>query len=1516
MSTDLDLDSQAILHGLVYLDRHNQLPPEGLDYINSNDEKRSNSNVDSKGNSSAQSEVLDSNKKPNIPENKPNSSKQSSNSASEKALKSDMGLDSSETQHAIATLKIETSAVMKELARFRACDDETISCFYCREWAQWVYRKQVVITNGSTNNSSSSGGGKRKKKGNASRHDQSISTNKEESDDRELKRAMRDKLKSVKELCNSLRQLVSNVEISEKKSDSSFNVENEIIPSQSSSPLIGSSEKNLSEVNFFEKAKSINPNLSGDSLIESIVENVEKWIGGYKFPLADAYKDLVFEFPTDAFPYEEHQDPLDPALLLPTLHVTKTYISLSSSDFALLGNITSELIATHTYPTCQHNKAEHPTPSELETQRVIFNSQLAKYRKEYVSNYEREMDPVWQITQLLLKSIQRIEAMRVRLFTRGCHTNMQQFIQSIYDKTLPFTEFWSKSTANFNRSTKATQETVDELDSFFYTHLKNVSDVSSSWSKTFLESYYGVAREFVRELETILGECITMCDRRALGLKYPPPLTLEPQLEVARRTISQLQPSLCNRIDKIQSMLKVRSTLVNDEIEEVRKMWSFDPNLPFNKAVSVRLDRAAQKDLRKKMKRIEFLQHSGVISWSMQEMEQLLASSDVAKVAVDCLELLITEAEILERAVGQVFARKLESTTEELREQRQDIMDDFTEGLLTGREELAGIIGKLLLKEAWRILEANISLQRQHDLLGGRSKKGKSGGNRNSDSRISNKAFNSEHSTKIKLLASGLTQSHDLINNLDGVITSDKIAEISVTGESFPHENSQESRKKSKNKKKKKKSKSRAKSSSSLADSATVENNSADERNDDLAASDNETSNVNDSYFMPLASNFNEDESIEPTETEKIELDETQNSKRKLSDNEDPNIEKETHQLSTNSIIDEDSLTQDQSTKQPQDSPTQSLPMSTDSDIALQSNVKQNSSSLNTDTLPIHSPVDPLLNSVDIRSDNNPELPQLAEGEDADEVLESTEIISQPSVSTRPGTPGIDDVKIMSHSDLIDLATHLLQQKKMIQENLLSLKSQSNKLSTDYKNISLEVAEVFINSQTRQAESLVISEAMIMMEKEAMKWKLAYEDLYSKFSSSEPLVKDSASTLDSSIKSDERSFIDTLKLMNQKPTNFLDNALSESLENSKLSNSSFIPHNPIPDSSHKTTSSSNTDPSALHQPKKTGLQDSGLEKNSQNLGFNKDMNGSIATPSNGQFETINSELLAQSFPNTQHSTKDNFNSTINSAFIQNPQLDSKNNRVTQSEIISKNENALFNNSNSSTPDAGKVQAINDGFNKNAFDIKDSQLETFADHQQNQNKHHEALHQQQQQQQQQHHQQQQIVNYPFPLNWNPFYQNSPSLSSNMMMYPQYSQHNQIPFLQPGLNSINRGLMGLQNDQNFINRSQNFIHGNSSNVLENNSGAFSNVPMNIAQQYQQNGSIDPLLPLQLQMQMQMNLGLDSNSTNLKQNSLLNLNGNAASLNMNATSNPSRNNFNIDGDDRSTPIGANIPQSALSN
>ncbi|KAJ2014789.1 hypothetical protein GGI14_004649 [Coemansia sp. S680] len=618
---------------------------------------------------------------------------------------------SSAGPHAIASLKVETSAVLKELARFRACDDQTMSCFYCREWAQWVYRKQIspqaAAAAAASASGTSAGSAGRKKKSKAagapppaSGAVQQAAATAEDAvtSAAERKRAVRQRYSTVADLCESLRGMVAD-ERRLLAADDGGDVTGGTSGSRPGSPAPAPA---ISD----ERAEA----LGSSTLINDITERVTLWYEGHQFPLADVYEDLTFDFPADAFPYDDHQDPLDPALLLPALQVTKAFVGLPAADFALLGNITSELIATHTYPTCQHTKADHPTPAELETQRLIFNAQLGKWRGDYRRSFECEMEPVWQITHLLLKSAQRIDAMRVRLFARGCRANRAQFLQTIRTRTLPFAEYWPAAAAALPSPPQPAA-----VDALVAEHLDNLLEVSATWSRTFLESYYGVAREFARELETILGECITMCDRRAQGLKYPPPLTLQPQLDAARAAIGCLLPRLDARIQRIQRVVVERNAEIRAGTDDVRRLWAETSGA----TAPAKLARAGQKDLRKRIKRIEYQQQTGVIGWAMRELELLLTAPDVAAVIADCLELLMTEAEILERAVAQVFVRKLEPNADDLREQRQDIIDDFTEGLLTGREELAGVIGKLMLKEAWRILEANISLQRQKALLDG-----------------------------------------------------------------------------------------------------------------------------------------------------------------------------------------------------------------------------------------------------------------------------------------------------------------------------------------------------------------------------------------------------------------------------------------------------------------------------------------------------------------------------------------------------------------------------------------------------------------------------------------------------------------------------------------------------------------------------------------------------------------------------------------------------------------------------
>ncbi|PVU93421.1 hypothetical protein BB559_003282 [Furculomyces boomerangus] len=1521
MSTDLDLDSQAILHGLVYLDRHNHLPPEGLEYTNTLDEKRSANRSESKFSRLQQknepAEAISTKKSEKIEKKSAGTLQKTTNNGVNKVGKFDLEIDSADTKHAIATLKVETSAVLKELARFRACDDEATSCFYCREWAQWVYRKQVVnITNTGGPSFSGSSGGKRKKKGNLVKHDNSSAITRDDFDDREIRKATRENFRTVGELCNSLRSIIGEVERLENQNSISSAQMFKVDDPSNSPAFIGENESRQgSPIDRYQTEKNGEPDLSGDTLIESIVENVEKWIGGYKFPLTEVYEDLTFEFPTESFPYDEQQDPLDPALLLPALSITKSFISLTSSDFALLGNITSELIATHTYPTCQHNKTEHPTPSELETQRAIFNSQLAKLRKEYIANYEREMDPVWQITQLLLKSVQRIEAMRVRLFTRGCHTNMQQFIQGIKEKTLPFSEFWSQATSNINRGSKATEETVQELDKQFANHLKNIMDVSKSWSTEFLESYYGVAREFVRELETILGECITMCDRRALGLKYPPTLTLQPQLDAARKTIAQLQPSLSARIERIQTLLEQRTELVLDEVLEAQKLWTVEPNLNPSKAVSARLERASNKEFRRKMKRIEFLQHTGVISWSIMEMEQLLTSTDVSRVAVDCLELLITEAEILERAVCQVFARKLESTTEELREQRQDIIDDFTEGLLTGREELAGVIGKLLLKEAWRILEANISLQRQHDLLGGRNKKGKS-------------SSNTRHGNESKALGKLVTADPHLITDEDSKIKSALPGSNQSQEDQIPLELAEEA----------------SKGGSITRDEtfvAAVRTTQTSATNDEVQSggeegpeendrSDNEgVSKPSDSYFTPLALGYVEDPEISSINTPDG-LDKTRHTNIVNSDLNKKMTEDVIETSNSFSVPGDFEYSNDSGSLSPYMAKTintieQSKASKVDSDNVDSRSYSgenlgiENKNPLLEEPMPINVPgsteihkkihssrnsqekpnfIDPSLlenpnqlsldnpelvsNNIDIDSaentislrKNNTHIKNRISmniNDDVDKINASlNEFIKvhptdseNGDLAQSPPLPSEEDLLSMSHKDLSKLAFKLLNQKKIVWNIVKGTQTQMVKISEYYKQVLLESAEQYIQCQARQSDIMSISETLLRLEKEAQRWQIAYENL------KKATTLNHNDITDSSLEAKQNILGGNLgdQILNSKQKiaapGFISPDTAYSKYSDRMMKNGNINHNTDFSNFSRDSPASLLRYEAQSSPFIEKVNSLSIGKSGDEINSNLD---NIKNSSRGKAFTENETYNLEQYKDSTNESK-MFDKSGGSTTIENLESysespislgDNGDERYKQhpsivSAKLVQNSLADSNNEYKNTIDGiihetrAKSIPIDSQDSKPDYDRKQF-MDSYG-----------IISDQPSLQQQLPHQNvqgdQQRIGIPIPLNWNPYNNlGAHNQSSLMMMFPQFSTHNQMPMFHNNLTQLGRGIHEQQGNE-FVNRNNMYQGDNVSSGMEGMGGFQQGSAGSIPQQFQHSSQIGSMLSMQMPVAMNM-------------------------------------------------------------
>ncbi|KAJ1993271.1 hypothetical protein H4R33_000729 [Dimargaris cristalligena] len=828
----------------------------------------------------------------------------------------------------IASLRIETALLTKEISRFRACDDETMACFYCREWAQWVYRRMfaarlyggdgssAVLASANTSSwipanieranqskkggKAKSGGGKKKNKGgsgsnqakpaaaatpaaNASTNNpdstangtpstptpttsaSAIGTGGDPSDP--LARPIdgtapgpagaifnpRQCIPTAEMLVEKLRMfLEETIAANEsggwtplKRSDSVQSGHGSGTEGAMGGPSSVTSGESTGQIKTKSKSKGKSKakgkksgKVSGSgvksetstasaktdadpsastiptadrvneyhNLVGAIIDRVAAWYSAVTFPLETEYEDLTFDKIIKMFPIEETEDPTDPALLLPALQVTRPKVTLPSEHFPLLGNITSELISSHTYPACQHNNADHPNPAELETQRILFNEQIARPREECRQSFYSEMNPVWQITYLLIRSVQRIEAMRVRLLEKGCASTQEAFQKAHQMIATPFQDYWANAIETLRRNGQLTkkggtgkkkgggsvvakpdepQPTAEQVDILFRNYLNNLRDISLSWCKSFLDNYYGVARDFVSEFESILKECIEMCQKRLMSLRqfprpnHPPPSPshsqdhpgeyandpadpgmeyptvpagegrdghqvpppspshpgpdpadqspeldqesdgdnmagfiirdLEPLRVHALQSVMQLQPKLEHNIERIRTTVAKRNERIFAELDAIWEDWVQDST----PTLAGRLEKASKKEFRRRLRAVEQEQQVQVVGWSISAMETLLAAKDLALVCIDCLGFLMAEAQQLEKAVIQAFVQKWSPTTTHYLVERQDIMDDFTEGLLTGREELAGIAGKLLLKEAWRILETNISRERQ-----------------------------------------------------------------------------------------------------------------------------------------------------------------------------------------------------------------------------------------------------------------------------------------------------------------------------------------------------------------------------------------------------------------------------------------------------------------------------------------------------------------------------------------------------------------------------------------------------------------------------------------------------------------------------------------------------------------------------------------------------------------------------------------------------------------------------------
>ncbi|KAI8865548.1 hypothetical protein GQ42DRAFT_159507 [Ramicandelaber brevisporus] len=194
------------------------------------------------------------------------------------------------------------------------------------------------------------------------------------------------------------------------------------------------------------------------------------------------------------------------------------------------------------------------------------------------------------------------------------------------------------------------------------------------------------------------------------------PISSHPRLEFLDRCFALYFAFVLQRLHKWKS--DIIPLLERDILSLVEKWNSSDLNLQetVDRFVNTNANAASNNQQQVKAE-VYGLTPSGKEAAWVVLTTSCFASSDVANITICCLPLLICEAETMERVAVDSFMNKLEPLTLKLLQERKELLSDYIEGIVTGCEELAGIIGKQLLKEAWRKLEINLAVEREKDLL-------------------------------------------------------------------------------------------------------------------------------------------------------------------------------------------------------------------------------------------------------------------------------------------------------------------------------------------------------------------------------------------------------------------------------------------------------------------------------------------------------------------------------------------------------------------------------------------------------------------------------------------------------------------------------------------------------------------------------------------------------------------------------------------------------------------------------
>ncbi|CAG8801597.1 30197_t:CDS:2 [Gigaspora margarita] len=499
----------------------------------------------------------------------------------------------------VSSLRIDVASVTKDVNRFRACDGS--ACFYCREWAIFIYKKNFTWM--------------------------------------------------AKSITNNNVIKVDNL-IDEPKKNAS-------IIYQEFNDLILKYDDEKTRTN------------ASDNDFENIIDNmVHKTLAWIKAPnrlyiIPDIFSNV--EFDISKFISSNHDKDRDLVCILDSIEIEKSHYQFSKPHFHLLK-------LTNPPQQCHHTRPEWKVPTDLDLDRRVFNDLLFKEKSQNEDSLKEGLNQVWLYVTNFLTSILQIEANRDQIFGK---------------------------------------DPVDDIDAAYRTYINNAKTVISFWEEGFIENVLINAVQFSEETQcTLLGYLVDFQSRIS---KIPIKDSLDDILKNyadALILVKDIKLMISKRLSIMRSDISKKSKELIQELEALDDSW----NTQSQRTTQGRLEKANNKEFRKRIKKFETTVQS-TRQAAVTAIGALFPVTNLASICNSCLELLLTEGEIMEAIQLEKHYKNYETTAKKFQEQREALLKDFEQGVETGRKVLAGIFGRLFLKEAWGLIAETLALKKQDAFL-------------------------------------------------------------------------------------------------------------------------------------------------------------------------------------------------------------------------------------------------------------------------------------------------------------------------------------------------------------------------------------------------------------------------------------------------------------------------------------------------------------------------------------------------------------------------------------------------------------------------------------------------------------------------------------------------------------------------------------------------------------------------------------------------------------------------------